>query len=377
MKKVVKLAILIMLLVLPMKIKAITTKGTTIMGQTEVVAGNEFSLSFIVSYDGIHGGYDSTLGIWFVDFVLEMDEEVLGISGISSSEFDAIVFKEEESGKIYVMGETKGNSPFGNNCANGVLHCADFLVTLNFFAKKDENITTEIKMKEVETALLDMKDPMKEYTLDDAIELDFDSKTTHTIQIKKNENKTIEIPEEIVQEKEEINVKPSVENKKSPSTNDLKLDTNASLKNLEIEGYNIDFNKSKTEYTLNIESEINELAIKAVPESEKATYKIIGAEDIKANNYKITIEVTAENKDVVKYTINVILKESTTPEKEEKEQKVKKNLIQTMKEKIKNIKKETLIYGGIMIGCIVLLIIVVIINKMVKNHKMNKLLDKI
>ena len=81
------------------------------------------------------------------------------------------------------------------------------------------------------------------------------------------------------------------------------LDSNSYLKNITIEGYNINFNKNTYNYTLNIKDE-ESLKINAISESNLAKVKIVGNSNLNNNNV-IKIIVTAEDKTTSTYTITV------------------------------------------------------------------------
>ena len=85
---------------------------------------------------------------------------------------------------------------------------------------------------------------------------------------------------------------------------DAKLDSNNYLKDLSIEGYEIDFDKEQLEYEIkrNGKSSLN---IKAITESKKAEVAIIGNEELKDKD-EIKIVVTAESGDNRTYTITVV-----------------------------------------------------------------------
>ena len=85
---------------------------------------------------------------------------------------------------------------------------------------------------------------------------------------------------------------------------DAKLDSNNYLKDLSIEGYEIDFDKEQQEYEINRNGK-SSLNIKAITESKKAEVAIIGNEELKDKD-EIKIVVTAESGDNRTYTITVV-----------------------------------------------------------------------
>ena len=82
------------------------------------------------------------------------------------------------------------------------------------------------------------------------------------------------------------------------------------LSSLSVEGYNIDFDKEKTEYTLDVDEDVTSVNITATPSDDKAN--VIGTGNIKltdrVNNVSVT--VVAENGNERVYTITVNVKDT-------------------------------------------------------------------
>lgn len=81
--------------------------------------------------------------------------------------------------------------------------------------------------------------------------------------------------------------------------------SNNYLKSLEIEGYEITFDKEKLEYKIKVKSDVTSLDIKAIPESNKSRVEITGNEKFKKGNNTVTITVTAEDGSTREYKITV------------------------------------------------------------------------
>lgn len=81
------------------------------------------------------------------------------------------------------------------------------------------------------------------------------------------------------------------------------LDSDNYLKKLEIENYDISFNKDTLNYTIKIGSE-SSLNINCILSSDKATYVIEGNNNLK-NNSVVKIIVTAENNETRTYNIHI------------------------------------------------------------------------
>lgn len=95
--------------------------------------------------------------------------------------------------------------------------------------------------------------------------------------------------------------------------NNNKSTTNNSnyLSSLEVEGYELlpNFTKDNTDYTLNIEKDINNINIKATAENKNATIKGTGKRSISDGENKLEIVVTNQKGDSLTYSILVTLKD--------------------------------------------------------------------
>lgn len=81
-------------------------------------------------------------------------------------------------------------------------------------------------------------------------------------------------------------------------------DTSNKLANIELSAGNIDFDSDKFTYDFKVDSNVDELIIKAVPHSSLATVKIDNT-SLRVGNNKISIVVTAESGATQTYTLNV------------------------------------------------------------------------
>lgn len=70
------------------------------------------------------------------------------------------------------------------------------------------------------------------------------------------------------------------------------------------------FDKNVTHYTTTVGKEVKDLSLQVTLEDEGATYRIIGADNLKPGLNKVIIEVTASNGDVRQYVIDVYSSES-------------------------------------------------------------------
>ena len=97
--------------------------------------------------------------------------------------------------------------------------------------------------------------------------------------------------------------------------------TNNYLSKLEIEGYEIEFNKDTLEYSIKVSSDVETLDITAVAEDASARVNIYGNSNFKEGENKVTVVVTAEDGSERTYTITVdkeakkeVVKEETKEE---------------------------------------------------------------
>ena len=80
------------------------------------------------------------------------------------------------------------------------------------------------------------------------------------------------------------------------------LSSNSYIRNIKIKNHKVSFNKYTYDYTLTTKEDSLDINVKL--DDSKATYEIIGNENLK-NNSKITIKVTAENGSTREYNINI------------------------------------------------------------------------
>lgn len=90
---------------------------------------------------------------------------------------------------------------------------------------------------------------------------------------------------------------------------DYKYSDDNNLSSLNIEGFNIDFDSSVTEYSVSVPNDTKKVKIGATANDGNASVSGIGDYDVKEGNNEIKIVVTAENGDTKIYKINVVVKE--------------------------------------------------------------------
>lgn len=87
--------------------------------------------------------------------------------------------------------------------------------------------------------------------------------------------------------------------------------SNNNLKNLSVDGYQLtpNFDKSKLEYSLELENDIRSITVKAEKEDSKASMKGGGTYSLNEGNNDLVITVTAENGNAKNYIIHATVKE--------------------------------------------------------------------
>lgn len=106
--------------------------------------------------------------------------------------------------------------------------------------------------------------------------------------------------------------------------------SNSYLKSLEIDGYDIDFDKEIYEYKISVSSDVTSLDIKAIAEDSKSRVEINGNEGFKKGENTVIITVTAEDGSTKEYKIVVDKagdKKSAATEKEESSNTAEKVVI--------------------------------------------------
>ena len=84
-----------------------------------------------------------------------------------------------------------------------------------------------------------------------------------------------------------------------------------SLSSLNIEGFDISFDPSITEYSISVPNDTKKVSVGATASDSNASVSGIGDYDLKEGSNKIEVLVTAENGDVRSYIIDVVVKEES------------------------------------------------------------------
>lgn len=378
MKKIINFILLIFLMVLPLKVNAEKISNVKLTLSKEPFVGEEFSIIVGINFHDL-SDYNGSLGVAAVVYELEFDDSIFTILGTDKNDFDSDIYISD--GKYYILSYIDETKSTNNRCVDGVLYCKDYIQTINF-STKDTNIDkTKIKIDNVNVALLPIG---SDYEEDDIVIINGPSYSLDVTVNRKqvsNEDVNIKEPDNIVSKPTNNDIisdtKPNINNaiKEHPITNNItidKKDSNNYLSSIEIVNYNIDFDKDKFEYNIDIDESVNELDVKAISESRKAKIDIKGNNNLKENNYKIIIDVTAEDNNLKTYTINI------NPKKEEKIEIIKDKTDKSKvnkkgKFKISNKTK------NIIIICLIILVLIITIISIIcykKDKEMDKQIDK-
>lgn len=99
-------------------------------------------------------------------------------------------------------------------------------------------------------------------------------------------------------------------NTTKPSTG-YKYSENNNLSSLNVEGFEFEFDKNKTDYSITVPNDTKSVKIGATAEDGKARVNGIGDFEVKEGDNLIEVVVTAENGDKKTYNLNIVVEEAT------------------------------------------------------------------
>lgn len=353
------LVCLFLLVLSPVSAKAAAISSQSLSGKAIAERGEEITVTFELDFAGIDNTEAGTEGVWQIAYQVIFDENVFVLESVKSDSFNTALGKENGINLIFSV-VTEG-AP--NTCVyGGQLYCGKYKSTMTFLVKNTNETKSKIEIGAIVVGFLNMNDPDKEYTEEDIDPVTTTSYASHTVKINQSNSK-VETPSN------STNNSQSTTSSAKPSTS-VSQSSNALLKSLNVENYDIKFDTYLLDYTVEVDDNVNNLTIKVEPEDNKATYKVIGADDLQKNENKVLIEVTAENGDKKTYTIN-------TRTKKEETKKIKTEAKEEdQKEKV-TVNKKFVTYIIIFFGGIVGLVIIGFIISKIKNRKLNKMLDQL
>lgn len=373
MKKV--LFVFLLALVLPLSVEALEIKGVTVDIPTEVKVGSEITLEIEVQFDNMNKSNPNEMGYAGAIVEVDYDKSVLSFKDFSSSSWEN---KKEGTltGDFYSSTATESMLE-KDGCENG-LYCENYKIKINYTVKTTDKTDFTYKLKNLYFITLkgipsdyDEKEPTEDDTLTYRVPIDKTYimkvvKESDDVPTDNDKQETIKPNTPITTNKPPITTKPSITtpNKTQPSTAPSTTPSTPDkssikyLKSLSIEGYDIDFAKDKTLYTIDVAKDVNALDIKVELEDEKASYVIKGADDLSSHYDMVEIVITAENGERKIYTIKAKREE----EKSDEEYKFFDF----------EIDKKYIRYGVIALGSILGISIVVVIFIKIRDRKINK-----
>lgn len=369
MKKRLLFILMVLFLIPFINVKAASINRVDVSGTNSAKVGDKFSLTFHIGYSGIQKGSNNTMGVGGVLYNISFDDSVFLITNISSNGFDTQI--GSSNGEYYIV-STINESNSNNKCTDEVLYCSDYEATITFYVKDTDKKSSGIKISNGSAVLFQVG---SDYDEEDAVVITSSSESTQLINITKSESVVVEEPKSIVSDSVSKNIVSNSENKISKVkqnttiknvTTTKKNNSNPSnnyLASLRIKEHKINFDKEVLEYKIYIDDKVNTIDVEATSESETSTINIIGADDLRNNDYKVLVEVTAKDGSKKTYTINV---------ERDKVQKVNKNEDDNVKFKID--KKIVRIIVILAIGVLIIGIIYFVITHR-QNKKLNKMLD--
>jgi len=350
MKKIIISFIVLIGFTLPIKMHAVEMTNASITGTNYVKATNEYEINVHISFSGINDGTPEAEGVGMVLYNLDFDPAVLTVHSITSKGYESVIGIEKG---IYVATSIYDEADGYNACSDGLISCdTEYNATIKFKVNDVYSTTTNIGIY----AEVIVTDVIGSVTDDTVKMLTYDKAVFQTINIV-NENKVKPVEPTQTQTPKPVDT-PKPEKPK---------DANTFLKSIEIKNHEITFDKNTRDYILEIDENENSLEITALPESDKSTVKITGADDLKTNNYKVEIEVKAEDSSIKTYTIKAKTKEDivqeNTKEKENKtDYKITKKIVYILIGSIS---------GFLLIG------LSIILRTHIKNKKIDKMLNQI
>lgn len=359
MRKIIFICFIFLCFLVPNNVSAMINIGATSLktSTTESEVGGEF----VVRYSfNILDNIVYTDGVFMVKADLIYDENVLSPVAYDSNIVDTVIGTDKNTKKTVFLSVIGEDDDASNRCKNSYLFCgSQYYIDIKFFIKTTKETYTNVTVDNVIVYNTDYTSDLESLEFDQLTQTGIvGGKVTVNI---KNNNVVVEEPKSVLKDSITTNSSFSSNNQVSKSNNKF-------LKSLEIEGYDISFDKFKYNYDISVEKDVNSLKVKAELENKNAKYVITGADDIKKNDDKIVISVTAENGEKNIYTIYVRKKGESLEQSQNNQDEFKAAKIHIDKKYI----KIASIVGGVIFGIIIIVFIVTKIN----DRKLDKLVKK-
>lgn len=249
-----KILFFIILLLLPISIKGIGIDSANISNSGKTVVDNYLDYKVNINFNDLDKNKD--IGIWFIAFELDYDDTVFATAGVSSPGFNSTIYIE--NGKYYVLSEViEGVS--NSNCKSGSLSCSNYSINIKFYTYQTTITNSDIKVKELEVVTLNMIDPNKQYTLDDANIL--------TANVLGNTS---------------ISIKPSIEEIKNKKVESIAKTSAPTVSSVQVQNNTVQSNNVEQP-----KKEENKVTGKKISESKEETKEVYKSKDKKSNSYDL------------------------------------------------------------------------------------------
>ena len=155
MKKIGITLFLLVLLWNPTSIQAVSIDSSSITGVEQQEIGKEFTLDFRINLADMNMYTYDTTGVIIVQYEILFNDDVFILTEIEGmSGWDSKVYKE--NGRYFVYSEVGAN--IANHCIDNLAFCGNVLQTrLKFFVKDTNFPTSDIKMGEIQLAIIQLK----------------------------------------------------------------------------------------------------------------------------------------------------------------------------------------------------------------------------
>ncbi len=309
MKRVFIFLLISLIIVFPTYVNA-QDNWVAITGNSYAAINDEVTINFRYSFSDITSK-SAKEGLYTIAFELQFDDKTLTPTGISTpSGWDSSLMKTLDN-KYFVM-STVNDGTHQNRCTDGILCCGYIDFSISFLINDTKSETTTIKTNEYVAGVLPYIEDINDVKVDEARLLSGTLVQTYTITIKPKTSDEKKNVKSIVESSNTSSnsIKNKAKNNINSSEEPVSQKYNNNLKMLEIEGYDINFDKFKKMYEIEVPSTVNELVVAAATEDVNAKYVITGADNLEENHNKVLVEVTAQDGDKKIYVINVVKKET-------------------------------------------------------------------
>lgn len=366
-----------LMFIVPLKVTAsVSIINSKIQAPDEASTGEEITVTYSLALSGLDKTKLDTEGILYVVLGLTIDDDVFIASSISSS-MNTVISKQEVNSYILI---SEVDEKTNNKCKDNFLYCgSNYEVQIKYYIKNTTKKQAQISL--ASAGLITAPVNAEKITDDNISEVLYSVPTTYTLNI--NETSTTSTPPKDItvssnnpleNDLEEIqkptqpatpNTTQKTNTTTTTATTEAKPSRNTIIKKLDIKDAEYNFDSTKNYLEVFISQDLNSLDINVELEDSKSTFVILGADDLKTNDNRVKIEVTAENGQKRTYTLNVKFKNYKSLDNEEK----KEELVEIFGQKIK---KKYIIYGSFALGTIIILAIIIGLIMFAKDRISNK-----